>query len=530
MSQNNLFEGKNDGKELFAAEQLWLWNRVHDTLKKTRVVLEAIESSALLGTFEELFAVTSLDMLMGRLGQTEVVGKVFRSLFNDEEWSELKASAECVSCVNFEKLRTLRLKRQQRCLREMHVVAIDLTFDGDEDQTALANSCARSFQSLWALIGMDSCEKQLNRVTLSDPINFVSLEVENTKVSEKEETRQKKSTTTTRKKKKEKKVGNHLKKRERNNDVEEGSKLGKNARKNEEEEEEESNEAILGNMIMYHGEEDVGAKIGVAELEVDKIVAMLKEREREPAGLALLVGRVNVPNPTLATAAEGASLLSDLPRLTRYLHCGKDSGDDQQSEVERWGSLLRWWRLVDRCFAVCSIFSCLRERRKGRGKKIQDRYTSEAKRIGGRVYSFAQASRFDRIGKFLLKFPRFIYQTQFVTQADWFQPTGNNRRPFLDVVEQILNGDQLAFWGNMNYSVSLDDPHTAGGVEDNDKMLFGVGEMLMGEFDLSNDMNVGIEQNCDSCNKDNDQLWIFCDHVLSSVTSMAEEKVFLLKE
>lgn len=393
------------------------------------------------------------------------------------------------------------------------MVAIDLTLA--ESDSDLASSCAESFQSLWSLVGMDNRSK----VSISSPSPVIEtakvsapdeevavMSMENNAASNgKEEKRQRKK----------KAAPKRTKKREVRDDGDRSqseSSVKKGRSKRLENEEKEA-VPVVNNFI---AEEDaLRAKFKLAEMEVEMIRRMIADKDREVAEVGWNLSQLSAPNVESASALEGASLLLDLPRLARYLNV-EDEKKDIQSQLERWGVLSRWWRLIDRCLAFYSIFACLRSRKKKKGSKIQERYHSEAKRVGNsKVYSFAQASRFERIGKFLLKFPRFVYQTQFVSQADWFHATGKDGRPLVDVVEELLGATELSFWKDDN-SILLDDQHDVDVMKDVDEMS-SCDNMFLGDMNFDLQPNVVLEQSCGSCN-DKDQLWLFCNHVLSSMT------------
>ena len=62
----------------------------------------------------------------------------------------------------------------------------------------------------------------------------------------------------------------------------------------------------------------------------------------------------------------------------------------------------------------------------------------------GKVLSFKQAEKYDRLGKFLLRFPRFVLQLQMVSLADWHQKFG--AKVLMDSLESLLDEEQLQFW------------------------------------------------------------------------------------
>jgi hypothetical protein len=178
-----------------------------------------------------------------------------------------------------------------------------------------------------------------------------------------------------------------------------------------------------------------------AMLDVDLVVDMLKQRN-EGGGLDLKIEKVELPDPRCASAKSGSDLLRNDAKLTDRLSATEEDGGSNNGgalAVERWGTLLKWWRLVNRAFAIVGIFASLRKKKKD-GLTLKERYKEVVDRLnedgGGdgdkrngrndgrgkavKVYGYAQAAVYDRLGQFLLKYPRFVYQMQLVTLKVWF--------------------------------------------------------------------------------------------------------------
>jgi hypothetical protein len=82
-----------------------------------------------------------------------------------------------------------------------------------------------------------------------------------------------------------------------------------------------------------------------------------------------------------------------------------------------------WWRLVKRACQIRGLFQLIRAQ-KSKVLKIQERYSAlVSELLEGRhdVLSYTQASRYERLGKFLVDFPLFVFQRKWVTLTDWFQ-------------------------------------------------------------------------------------------------------------
>lgn len=140
-----------------------------------------------------------------------------------------------------------------------------------------------------------------------------------------------------------------------------------------------------------------------AQKDVEVVTFMMEEAAI--AGVALQVGALHVPDSNLAVADAGKVLLDDMEKLKRCL--AYLQGPDDESAVERWASLLKWWRIAERSFSVTGLFAHLRQMRQG--KALRERYANLVKKTGDKLLSFKQAEKYDRLGRFLLRFPRFMF-------------------------------------------------------------------------------------------------------------------------
>jgi hypothetical protein len=126
----------------------------------------------------------------------------------------------------------------------------------------------------------------------------------------------------------------------------------------------------------------------------------------------LKVTKVTLPDLTCASAEVGAALLLDKVKLSQCV-VDQSKMDDDCLSVERWGTLMKWWRLANRALAMAGIFASLKSKRKKRGITLQDRYEEAVNDVKvGKVYSYPQAAVYDRLGRFLLKYPQFLCQLQ----------------------------------------------------------------------------------------------------------------------
>lgn len=60
------------------------------------------------------------------------------------------------------------------------------------------------------------------------------------------------------------------------------------------------------------------------------------------------------------------------------------------------------------------------------------------KNLNGNGLKYAQASNYERLGKFLSEFPAFVFQRQWITVADWFQKVEGKNAVLLDCITSIV--------------------------------------------------------------------------------------------
>ena len=179
--------------------------------------------------------------------------------------------------------------------------------------------------------------------------------------------------------------------------------------------------------------DDVADFLELARKDFPTVVAMVQESSR--GGVTLQVGQMSIPDANLSTVDAGRALLEDLNRLESCLKL-----ETEHSLVEQWGLLAKWWRIVRLAYTMVGIFAFLRSHKKKKGaKKIQERYAGYVNRVKHvKALSYTQAMKYDRLGQFLLRFPRFAFQLQRVTLADWMQEIEG--AVLMEVVERGLEG------------------------------------------------------------------------------------------
>jgi hypothetical protein len=432
--------------------------------------------------FNELLEMQTLEAVMAALkamnrkrGEESLPARVFISMFTDEEWSELEASQLAISNWNEGALRTLRLRRQYSLFWDAHAIAVDVSQIDDADQVKLVEDCKQVVGGL--LNGMGMGEHQLTVApapsrSSSRSSGRVVVQVDNVKqkATKQQEKKQKKIEKPTTQRKRVSRVADDD---DEEVDQDEGdgglkkAKVSSDEVDDEQEEEEEQKEthdsegqggdeeeeddevqlsaslqekqpqkkqqqhvvAVAG--AQEHDEEhekdeeedeeeeegvlDISALLEKAKVDVVLVSKMLKEMEQTNGeALQIEVPTVEVPDMVRASEDAGKRLLLDEKSLVKCL-C---SDADELSAVEQWAALVKWWRLVDRCLAISGIFAHLRAQKHG---TLRERYEKMVASLKSKqkLYSHSQAAVYDRLGKFLLEYPRFVYQLQWVSLADW---------------------------------------------------------------------------------------------------------------
>lgn len=138
----------------------------------------------------------------------------------------------------------------------------------------------------------------------------------------------------------------------------------------------------------------------------------------------------------------------EAPDLQHFFDAGADGTTLIVSNHVKGSPLIQWWRLAARSCETAGIFSRLRlEKQKRGGERIQVRYA--ALKTG---LSFAQASKYDRLGLFLLDWPEFRFQTKLVTLAHWFNPSSR-----IVTLSQLMVKQDPARWkGDNGFRLHVD--------------------------------------------------------------------------
>ena len=413
--------------DMVERERAWLLERLHERLAATKSVMAVLKdvSQAEIESLERALAASSLKEVLRILGDG-LASDIFRSLFSAVDWTELEESAAFVEDDDEEGIRLLRLKRQRHHLVEAQRSRVDVV---NRDQDALMRDCAETLQAILKNMEM-LCLPEISADEMERDEQMASIRNKEKKVKKK-------------KGKKREERGNKKKKRKERKSHKEKKVAEKKAKMVEKDKvaaREPSDQELQVMRLQRLFEK--------AALDVHTVKGMVKDmRSSGENGLELRVGKVSVPNACLASVEEGKAVLETEEGLCRVLLERLDEG---HQGVEQWGTLLKWWAIVQRAYAFAGIFACLRAKRRGK-KTLKDRYKMEADRLKkhGNVIMFAQASVYDRIGTFLLKYPKFVFQLQFVTLKDWmekFFTANGEKKCVLDGIEDILSAERLVFW------------------------------------------------------------------------------------
>ena len=456
---------------LVKAERILFGKQVAEGLARAGRMLEAVESDVTLTAeeVEELAQLPTLKALEEQLPNT--VWKVFRSGFSKEEWDELVASEACILSESRAQLRTLWLKRHKQRLDESCETAIDLTVrdeDEVEEQSTLVNSCTVAVQKLLDRVGMNArgtVKRVVKARNSADDLPLAKakggkkrVEIEGeVQVEGEQQVEQEGSDRVVRQKQKSKAKSKAKEKRktstaselsfdEEGEDADAEDDMFIALQPEKDKEEEEAEEAELEDDANDNGSDHhLKSVFGQMLEDVPIVAAMLKEAA---AGQVVLnVGPVCAPDLKLASEDACKALLANVEELSRCLRTLPDA--DEVPPVERWGALLKWWRLVEQALSITGLFDYLRGMR--RGKKMVERYAGIVKRLKkdveeGKALSFIQAKKYDRLGRFLLKFPGFVNQFQLVSLADWQQKLGPQNVVLMDAIEDVLSMEEAIFW------------------------------------------------------------------------------------
>ena len=421
-------DDEDDVLDMVERERVWLSERLHERLAATKNVAAVLKdvSQAEMESLERALAKTSLSEVLCAL-ENGLCADIFRSLFSAEDWTELEESAAFVENNDEEAIRQVMLKRQRHYLVEAQKSSVGAV---SKDQIVLLRNCAETLHAILKNMEL-MCLPEISADEMDEQISFVQNKgegVKKKKNGKKREEREKKKKNKTKRKERKSLKGKKA-----------AEKKAKMVEKNKVAQEPSDQELQVTRLRRLFEK---------AALDVDAVKKMVKDaRLSGENGLVLRTGKLPVPNAHLASAEEGKLVLESEESLRHVLLEQLDGG---HQGVEQWGTLLKWWAIVQRAYSFAGVFACLRAKRRGK-KSLKDRYKMEADRLKkhGNVILFAQASVYDRLGVFLLKYPKFVFQLQFVTLKDWmekFFTSNGEKRCVLDGVEELVSAELLVSW------------------------------------------------------------------------------------
>jgi hypothetical protein len=181
--------------------------------------------------------------------------------------------------------------------------------------------------------------------------------------------------------------------------------------------------AKLDSGMEKKAEEDVDVS-----LSSNEVARLVLEAEKEIGRIrGSQAGSVEVEGPPNVKDLIGNANLEDVECLY----------EAESDSLEVCLTVQTWWCIVKRASQIRGIFQLIRAE-KVKGVRIQQKYANVAGKLASRaVLSYAQASRYERLGKFLEQFPRFVFQRKWITLADWFQKVDNGA-VLLDCIASIV--------------------------------------------------------------------------------------------
>lgn len=183
------------------------------------------------------------------------------------------------------------------------------------------------------------------------------------------------------------------------------------------------------------------APIEAAGLTVADVMRMLKDAEKEFSEIRLLKQQQQQQQPVDGHEAwEGPPNVEELIMNASMEDVECFTGETNVvavNSIEGRSSLQMWWRIVKRACQIRGVFKKIRED-KSKVTTIEERYKMiVTEKLGGRGLKFAQASNYERLGKFLSECPCFVFQRQWTTLAHWLQRVSDKNAVLLDCIVSI---------------------------------------------------------------------------------------------
>lgn len=169
------------------------------------------------------------------------------------------------------------------------------------------------------------------------------------------------------------------------------------------------------------------------------------------SGRTVDVGDLVAPDPARSLASEGRRILQDAKLLVSCF-CADDK--QELTTFERLGTLKKWWRLIERCYSVVAVFEHFAA---SNSKRSMVAWYSETVLPLEGACSYTQATRLERIGRLLQRFPRLRYQTQLTSIRDWMGKVTSTGSALVDSLEKLLSANDVAFWEAQDVDEHYDD-------------------------------------------------------------------------
>lgn len=390
--------------DVFAEEKSWFVTRVEEVLTKLRKVLHVTGDSGLdePDVFHQVVHASSLEQMFLLLQQatSERASQLFHDLLTNDEWKELVESDDALTSQDVIKLRKARLKRQWRLLSGMQQTAVDLTVQdtvGIEEETRLVSECMQMMQNVLTKVGMNP-RGTMRRPKAKKIVEAVAQpaeqEIEHEDVQEHQRPQRRRE-------------------REKSPPKEASPRVVKK-RKAKPKEVSESEEGEAGVQEAEVVENSALTKLLVQAYEsVEAVSKMLREYYANNQHLTIDVKGIEPPCSSLA---EPSVLASNEKLAIRCL----DEEDGESHQLEEWAHLFKFWRLCRRALVIVAVFKRLNQSKSRGGTLIQNRFDDAIRRLKcSKPIQYRQALVYQKIGQFLLRFPRFMFQLRLVQLDEW---------------------------------------------------------------------------------------------------------------
>lgn len=361
--------------DLVSKEHDFFRSRLEDGLERARIALSAckrgVPNSVSLESLSDLFA--SLG------GEDSMSGRVFRSMFRQDEWKDLCESDEALRSGG---VRDVRSERQKRVFETM-VVADGLqevirmleqlveSHEGDDESREMHAQHKRSNLNRASNMSSRGNPKSRKKAKASSEDDEVVMEPRKKSKGEKEEVQEE-------------------------------------AAKEEQEEDGEEDACVVEEEPTW---DDVLERM---KTSVAVVVSLQKL-----SGSVLPVGSLVAPDPQLAGVLSGKALTRDPKRLM-----GMMLAEPSLPVSAKLGRLTSWWDVCRRCFSVAGVLAYLRTEKKS-GTTLRQRYGA----LAGRTYE--QATRYDKLARVLLEYPLLVYQIELISLKGWTRWLARSKTLFI---------------------------------------------------------------------------------------------------